>query len=61
MAMLCAGIDPILIQMLGRWRSDAMLHYLTTQAEPVTAQIAARMRTNGNFTLLPNQDVPAVV
>jgi hypothetical protein len=61
MAMLCAGIDSLIIKMLGRWRSDEMLRYLHLQATPVSASIANRMRQNGDFTFLPNQQLPAVV
>eukprot|EP00978_Attheya_sp_CCMP212_P020134 scaffold57235_cov58-Attheya_sp.AAC.8 len=62
MAMLCAGIDSLIIKMLGRWRSDEMLRYLHVQVTPVSVSIANRMRQNGDFTLLlPNQQVPAIV
>eukprot|EP00978_Attheya_sp_CCMP212_P028261 scaffold97193_cov48-Attheya_sp.AAC.1 len=61
MVMLCAGIDSLIIKMLGHWRSDEILRYLHVQATPVSASIANRMRQNGDFTFLPNQQVPAIV
>jgi hypothetical protein len=61
MAMLCARIDPLTIQLLGRWRSDAMLRYLHVQAAPLTNDIASRMLQGGQYQLLPNQAVPAIV
>jgi hypothetical protein len=61
MAMLCARIDPLTIQLLGRWRSDAMLSYLHVQAAPLISDIASRMLHHGNYQLLPNQAVPAIV
>jgi hypothetical protein len=61
MAMLCARIDPLTIQLLGRWRSDAMLRYLHVQAAPLINDIASRMLQGGQYQLLPNQAVPAIV
>jgi len=58
MAMLCANIDPDRIRLLGRWRSDEMLHYLHVQAYPVVAGLAPAMLNDGSFTLLPNQPLP---
>jgi hypothetical protein len=59
MALLCAKVDPHLIQMVGRWRSDAMFRYLHLQATPLIGDLSHRMLTGGTFTLLPDQDVPA--
>jgi hypothetical protein len=57
MALLCAQVDPLLVQLIGRWKSDAMLRYLHLQAtnihDPVT-----RMLSGGEFKLLPNQTLP---
>jgi hypothetical protein len=58
MALLCAHVDSDVIRLLGRWRSDEMLHYLHVQAEPVMRDFSRRMLSGGTFTLLPNQDVP---
>ena len=58
MALLCADVDKDKIQLLGRWRSDAMLRYLHIQAQPFMYRFAERMATHGSFVLLPNQTVP---
>lgn len=42
-ALLCAGIDRDTTQLLGRWRSDAMLRYLHVQANPAMNHIARAM------------------
>jgi hypothetical protein len=58
MALLCAQVDTNVIRLLGRWRSDEMLRYLTVQAAPVMRDFSSRMLNHGSFTLLPNSDVP---
>jgi hypothetical protein len=59
MALLCTHVDTDVIRLLGRWRSDEMLRYLHVQAEPMMRDFSRRMLlSGGNFTLLPNQDVP---
>jgi hypothetical protein len=58
MALLCAQVDTDIIRLLGRWRSDEMLRYLTVQAAPVMRDFSSRMLNQGSFTLHPNQDVP---
>ena len=60
MALLCARVDTDVIQLIGRWRSDAMFRYLHVQAAPHTAPLAPRMLSSGSFTLtapLPNPQV----
>lgn len=54
MALLCAGVDPNRIRLLGRWRSDEMLRYLHVQAFPIVATLAAQMLQHGHFALIPN-------
>jgi hypothetical protein len=54
MALLCANVDPNTIRMLGRWRSDEMLHYLHLQAQPLMQNFAQWMLAGGHYTLLPN-------
>jgi hypothetical protein len=61
MALLCGNIDPNVIQLVGRWRSDVMLRYLTTQAWPHMRNLASIMLDSGSFTVVPGQMVPAVV
>ena len=61
MALLCARVDADVIQLIGRWRSDAMFRYLHVQAAPLTAPLAPRMLTFGTYSLtapLPNPQVP---
>jgi hypothetical protein len=58
MAMLCANIDPTRIRLLGRWRSDEVFRYLHVQAEPLMRHFSSQMLQGGNFTLLPNHEVP---
>jgi hypothetical protein len=46
-ALLCANIDQNTIQLLGRWKSDAMMRYLHVAATPHTHQYARAMMTSG--------------
>ena len=57
--MLCARIDPNVIQLIGRWRSQAMFRYLHLQAAPLIHNISLQMLTGGVFDLVPNADLPA--
>ena len=57
-ALLCGGVDTDVIRLLGRWRSDEMLRYLHTQANPLLRTFAQQMLAGGSFTLIPNQLVP---
>ena len=50
-ALLCANIDANKIQLLGRWKSDAMFRYLRIQADPTN--FAALMLQHGAFTFTP--------
>jgi hypothetical protein len=58
MALLCRKVDKNLIQMLGRWHSDAMIRYLHMQAQPIVQHIAAKMYNNGTYSFLPDKTVP---
>lgn len=53
MALLCARVDPDVIRLVGRWRSDAMLRYLHVQAAPVMSPLAGQMFQGGDFTFNP--------
>jgi len=53
MALLCADVDPDIIRLLGRWKSDTMFRYLFVQARPLVNRFAHRMLTDGDFDLLP--------
>jgi hypothetical protein len=65
-ALLCSDTDPNIIQLLGRWKSDAMLRYLRVAATANTHQLAEAMLAAGRYTfsgdprdvLLPDQAPP---
>ena len=52
-ALLCAGVDTSTIQLLGRWRSEAMLRYLGVAATTVTHQHSQAMLDHGDFSFAP--------
>ena len=52
-ALLCANIDKDAIQLLGRWKSDAMLRYLRIQAATHAHNYAQRMLDHGKYTFAP--------
>ena len=53
MAMLCAGIDPVKTQLMGRWKSNAMLLYLHVQSPTLVRDFARQILDGGKFLLLP--------
>ena len=53
-ALLCAGVDKDAIQLLGRWKSDAMLRYLRIQAASHAHNYAQLMLDNGSYTFTPS-------
>jgi len=57
-ALLCARIDPYVIQMLGRWKGESMIKYLHVHALSTQSNFAKQMLDNGDFTLIPGSDVP---
>jgi hypothetical protein len=59
-ALLCAGVDKDHIQLLGRWKSDAMFQYLRIQA--ATRNFAQLMLDHGSYTFAPGvYTTPAAV
>ena len=52
-ALLCADVDQLTIQLLGRWQSDAMLTYLRVQAAARRHNCSQHMLENGRFTCKP--------
>jgi len=58
MALLCGQVDHNLIQMLGRWHSDAMMRHLHLQARPVMQHFAAKMFNHGEHSFQPDESVP---
>jgi hypothetical protein len=57
-ALLLAQVDPDVIRLIGRWRSDKMLCYLHVQAYPLMRDYSRRMLSAGAYTLIPNHLVP---
>ena len=57
-ALLNAKVDPNIISLFGRWKSDIMLRYLTAQSATLMSDYARRMLTHGDYVLIPNQLVP---
>lgn len=57
MALLVAKVDPDIIRLLGRWRSDEMLRYLHLSAEPLMKDFARRM-LHADYNMTPSQLVP---
>jgi hypothetical protein len=53
-ALLCAGVDADIIQLLGRWKSDAMLRYLRVAAHANTRNFAQHMLNAGAYTFAPH-------
>jgi hypothetical protein len=51
--LLCTGIDTDVIQLLGRWKSDAMLRYLRVAALAHTSNLSQQMLTAGTYTFAP--------
>lgn len=52
-ALLCSGVDKDVIQLLGRWKSDAMLRYLRVDAHANNHNFAQRMLAAGHYTFTP--------
>jgi hypothetical protein len=46
-ALLCVNVDPHSIQLLGRWKSDAMIRYLRISATPHVRQFARQIVSSG--------------
>jgi hypothetical protein len=49
MALLCGKVDKNLIQIIGRWHSDAMICYLHMQAQPTAQHFPAKMYNTGTY------------
>ena len=52
-ALLCAGVDKDVVQLLGRWKSDAMFRYLRIQAHTHSSRLSQRMLDHGAYTFAP--------
>ena len=57
-ALLCANVDKQSIQLLGQWKSDAMLRYLHVHSMNATQWFSAAMLKHGAFTFdhMPEDD-----
>jgi hypothetical protein len=53
MALLHEGVDSQTIQLVGRWKSDAMLRYLHIQAHDLMKDFSSIMLHGGNYSLIP--------
>ena len=53
MALLNERVDRNVIQLIGRWKSDAMLRYLHIQAHNLMSGFSSLMLEGGNFALIP--------
>ena len=51
-ALLMARVNPDTIRIIGRWRSDTMLHYLHTTSNSVTYGLAVRMFQYSDYALI---------
>ena len=58
MALLCGRVDRDVIQLVGRWRSESVFHYLHAQALPLVNNLASTILHHGSYTLLPGTDIP---
>jgi hypothetical protein len=52
-ALLYTGINTDIIQLLGRWKSDAILRYLCVATLAHTSSLSQQMLTAGTYTFAP--------
>jgi len=60
MALIRARVDPDLVKLMGRWKSDVMLRYLH-RAGLHTSDLAAKMFLHGSFIIPEHAHLPADV
>ncbi len=59
--LLCAGVGETVVELVGRWKSDAMRRYLRAHAHNITTEHAKLMLQHGHFTFDTNaSDSPTV-
>ena len=51
MALLMSRVDPYTIHLVGRWRSNTMLHYLHRTAKSFTKGLSAKMFEHGAYAI----------
>jgi hypothetical protein len=54
MAIYLAGIPVFTIMVLGRWLSDAFLHYIHKQVKELSREISNKVIMNENFFTIPS-------
>jgi hypothetical protein len=59
MALVLAGVDLQLVQIMGRWKSDVMLRYLHRSALQ-TSTLAAKMLQHGEFIIPHHETLPVL-
>lgn len=52
-SLMCAGVDPTIVQLQGRWKSDTMIRYLHISAHPDVHKFATQMFAGGHYTFRP--------
>jgi hypothetical protein len=52
MALLLAGVDKTVIQLVGRWQSDAVFSYLHSTALPLVREHSSKMLRHGSFAII---------
>ena len=53
MALHMAQVDPYTIRLVGRYRSDTIIHYLHMTAKSFTEVLSANMFEHGAYALIP--------
>ena len=53
MTLLMVQVDPYTIHLVGRWRSDTIIHYLHTTAKSFTKVLSSKMFEHGAYALIP--------
>lgn len=53
MAMYLAGVPVYTIMLLGRWSSDAFLHYIHKQVKEFSNGVSKKMLTHDKFFTIP--------
>ena len=54
MEMYLAGVPVYMIMLLGRWSSDAFLHYIRKQVEQFSRDVAQKMLMHRSFRTIPD-------
>ena len=57
MALLCTNVDPVIIRMIGHWKSWAMIQYLHRTATS-TSHLALRMLEGGHYIIQAHAFIP---